>query len=256
MVTREDLTPYKNKESYLDIARQRHPGSTTNGGTTNFSKAVRRTISVNTGDTGGYEDEGPGTSQSVYGGDGGEEGGEGNPVGFSEQFRRNSFKPPRRDSGVYQSKRPASKSIWTGIKDTAKQYSDALKTDTSKKSKTSVKKPEQRTLTDLEVIKMRPKLIEYIIWQSEHLDDFISATTKGHEEVEIWGNLDQDDAEIIADFLISRARVNVSAAVVVRTASSMMDKIKLGLILGPRVLSTFRTYAERGFSIGPVYQRR
>lgn len=256
MLTREDLTPLKNKEGYIAAARKRHPGSKANGGTTNFSQTVRGAISIDTGDSGGYEDEGPGASQPVYGGDGGEESGEGNSNGLGEQFRRNSVKSPRRDGGVYQSKRPASGSIWSGIKDTAKQYSDALKKDTSKKSKSVAKKTEQRTLTDAEVIKMRPKLIEYIIWQSEHMDDFISATTRGHETVEIWSNLDQDDAEIIADFLISRARVSVNTAVVVRTAAGLMDKIKLGLIIGPRVLSTFRIYMERGFSIGPIYQRR
>lgn len=256
MLTREDLTPLKNKEGYLDSARKRRPGSAGNGRTTGFSKTVRGTIPTDSGDIGGYEAEGPGTSQPIYGGDGSEESGEGDSAGLGEQFRRYSINPARRDSSVYQPKRPASKSIWSGIKDTAKQYSDVLKADTPKKSKTSAKKSEQRTLTDAEVIKMRPKLIEYILWQSEHMDDFISATTRGHEAVEIWSNLDQDDAEIIADFLISRARVSVNAAIVVRTASGLMDKIKLGLIVGPRVFSTFRVYMERGFSIGPIYQRR
>lgn len=257
MLTKEDLTPYKNKESYLELARKRQPGSAGYGGTASTSETVRRTVSTDSGDAGGYEDEGSGEAQSVYGGDGSEEGGARIPAGFSQQFSRRNIRPPRSDSSVYQSKRPTGKSLWSGIKNTAKQYSDALTTDTPKKSKSAAtKKTTSRKLTDIEAIKMKPKLIEYIIWQSEHLDDFISATTKGHEVVEIWSNLDHDDAEIIADFLISRAKVNETAAIAVRFGAEMMDKIKLGIIIGPRVLSTMKVYLERGFSIGPLYQRR
>lgn len=257
MLTRDDLTSLKTKENYLDAARKRRPGSTGDGGVTGSGETLRGTISTNTSYTGGYEGEGSGETQSVYGGDGSKEGGEGNPIGFSEQFRRNSFKPSRRDSSVYKPQQPASKSIWSSVKDTAKQYSTVLKAEPKKpKSQSAPKKGESRKLTDSEAIKMRPKLIEFIEWQSEHLDDFISATTKGHMPVEVWSTLDRDDAEIIVDFLISQAKINDEAAVAVRFASTMMDKIKLGLVVGPRVYKTLMIYVQRGFSIGPIFQRR
>lgn len=257
MLTRQDLTPLKNKESYLDAARKRHAGSSSGGGTEITGNTLRGTISVNTSDDRGFENEGPGTSQSIYGGDGSEESGEREPDGFSQQFRRNSVKSPRSNSGVYQSERPASKSFWSGVKDTAKQYSNAIKTEPKKrKSAGAAKKGESRKLTDTEAVRLRPKLIEFIIWQSEHLDDFISATTKGHAPIEIWSTIDRDDAEIIADFLISQAKVNDGAAVAVRYAATIMEKIKLGIIIGPRVYHTMMAYIERGFSIGPIFQRR
>lgn len=255
MLTRQDLTPLKNKEGYIDAARKRRAGSPPGGRTEVTGNTVRGTVSIDTSNDRGFEDEGPGEAQSVYGGDGSEESGEGEPDGFSQQFRRNSYKFARRDSGAYQPERPASKSFWSDVKNTAKQYSDALKTQ-PKKSKQTAKKTDGRRLTDAEVIKMRPKLIDYIIWQSEHLDDFISATTRGHLPVEIWSDLDKDDAEIIADFFISQGRVNDRAAVAVRYAATMMDKIKLGIIIGPRMYRTMITYIERGFSIGPIFQRR
>lgn len=256
MLTREDLTELKNSEGYLGAARRRRAGTSRNGGIASTGETVWGTVSTDTGDVRGYESEGPGTSQSVYGGDGSEESGTGNMAQFSEQFRRNGIKSPRRGNSVYQSERPDGKSFWSSVKGTAKLYSDALKTQPKKKSSGTSKKVEGRKLTDAEVIKMRPKLIQLIVWQSEHLDEFISATTRGHAPVEIWSTLDYDDAEILADYLISRARVDERAAVAVRYAATIMDKIKLGIIVGPRLYQTMLTYFDRGFSIGPIFQRR
>jgi hypothetical protein len=112
-----------------------------------------------------------------------------------------------------------------------------------------------KTLSAEEASRLRPRLIEYITWQSEHLDSFIIATTKGHDPtIEIWGNMDEAEIEILTDYLLSRARHDPVTAQAVRFASEILDRIKVGIIVLPRVYRTVTLYFARGLDI-PIWVR-
>src|SRR6266571_6283605 len=109
---------------------------------------------------------------------------------------------------------------------------------------------EGKKLSDAEVIRLRPKLVEYLTWQTEHLDQFIIATSGGHDPtIEIWGTMSIDEMEILADFLLQMGKTDVKAATAVRYASVLMDRVKLGLIIVPRMYHTLAIYWQRGVTI-------
>ena len=113
-----------------------------------------------------------------------------------------------------------------------------------------------RPLSSEEAAKLYPKLVEYITWQSEYLDQFIIATTKGHDPtIEIWSNLDKAEIEILADYLIQRGRSDGTTAQAVRFASVLLDRVKVALIVLPRAYSTVNLYLVRGFDLS-VFMRR
>lgn len=106
-----------------------------------------------------------------------------------------------------------------------------------------------RVLTNAEADELRPRLIQYLTWQSEHADDFIMATTVGHQPVVIWSNMDDAEIEIVADFLIARGKKDVRVAEGVRLAAEILDRIKVAFIVLPRAYQTINTYFSRGFDV-------
>lgn len=107
-----------------------------------------------------------------------------------------------------------------------------------------------RPLSEAEAAQLYPKLIQYIKWQSEHLDQFIIATTKGHDPtIEIWSDLDDAEIEILADYLIGRGRRDGTTAQAVRFAGEVLDRIKVAIIVLPRVYRTVNIYLARGLDI-------
>ena len=262
MLSKDDLSMYKDKETFLNGLRsKRQPDSASNGGTTSPGETLRGTVPVNSINSGGYESQGSGAPSTVYGGNGSSQGGTGSSGGFAERLRRNREFIARGDGGVHQLERPATQSgqsVWNTLKSTAGRYREAFTSDTPKNvgSQKPTKKIEGKKLTDTETVKLRPKLIEYLTWQTEHMDQFIIATTVGHDhDIEIWSDLSEAEIEILADFLLNRGKQDIRTANTVRYISEIMDKIKLGIILAPRVYRTIMIYIERGFSIGPIYRR-
>lgn len=107
-----------------------------------------------------------------------------------------------------------------------------------------------RPLSEAEAAQLHPKLVQYITWQSEHLDQFIIATTKGHDPtIEIWADLDEAEIEILADYLINRGRRDGTTAQAVRYAAEILDRIKVAVIVLPRVYRTVNVYLARGLDI-------
>lgn len=259
MLSKDDLSMYKNKETLLNELRSKRLGSTNNGGTASSGETVRGTVSINTSNAGGYEDEGTGTSQSIYGGDGSSQGGTGSSGGIADFLRRNRQQSSGGDSGVYQSERPATQpkqSVWQTISSTAGRYKEALKNEPKTATPQKKQTIQGKRLTDTEAVRLRPKIIEYITWQTEHMDQFIIATTVGHDpSIEIWSDLSEAEIEIVADYLIARGKTDVRTANAVRYISEVMDKIRMGVIIAPRVYRTIMIYIERGFSISPIYRR-
>ena len=253
MLTPEDKQKFKNKETLLNELRskrlERQSNSQGDGRTPNVSEVVRRAIP--TGDTNDreVESEGRRETQSVYGGNERSTNGAGSSSRFADQLRSVSFQPSGSDSSTNQSNGTATKSRVERVQGVFNKYKEALKTGGKPKT-TATPKVSGKKLSDVEAIKLRPKLINFVMWQSEHLDQFIIATTRGHDTtIIIWSDITEPEAEILVDFWIARAKVNAQAAQAIRYASVMMDRIRLGLIIVPRMYRTFITYMERGFSI-------
>jgi len=146
-------------------------------------------------------------------------------------------------------KESISGNIADGIRKAIQPLREVLQEKVKGETKKKKAAPDAKKLNDTEAIKLRPRIIEMFSWQCEHADKFIQATTKGHNEVNIWSNLDETEIDILVDFLIGRGKVNASVAGVVRSMAELMDKIRAGTILLPRAYATVITYIQRGFSI-------
>jgi hypothetical protein len=189
------------------------------------------------------EESGRGNDEEVANSDG-RGGGFGQDVG--DIIERNA----RGYSGTHQPVQPSEqrRSRFSGVRDTARKYRDALREERRQEEKK--KKPEGRKLTDAEAIRIRPALIEYVLWQSEHMDQVIVATTTGHDpNIEIGSSITEPEAEILVDFFISQAKVYPKVAQAVRLASVAIERLKVGIIVMPRVYQTINLYFTRGFTL-------
>lgn len=158
----------------------------------------------------------------------------------------------RRDSSLYQydGRTATGHTTFTErLKTSLNPFYEVVEKRKKEAKKTSVKKTEYKKLSDNEVLKLRPKTIDFIMWSSEHLDQFIQATTKGHMSVVIWSNLDKDDCEVLADYLISKGKTNEKTAQLVRNISELSDNIKRMVIVLPRTYQTALIYFKRGVSL-------
>jgi hypothetical protein len=252
----DDLENYSDKEKLLNVIRSKREQN--NAASANTSSNVWGTVRTDEKYSRTNGSAGGATSYSIYGGDRSTEDGQGSYDQFSEQLRRFNPVPTGSSSSTDQHERPTTKrSTWQSVKDLGKQYKDILSskneeshTDAPKRS-TARPKLDARKLTDTEVLRLRPKMVEYIMWQTEHMDQFIIATTVGHDpSIEIWGDITPDEAEIIVDYLLARGKTDVRTAQAVRYASTLIDRLKLGLIIAPRFYATAMMYIKRGFSIG------
>src|SRR5258708_4371662 len=194
---------FKSKEALLEYARTR----AVNKGNTSTSQDVWGDVQAPPSSDRRAETEGDGETSSSSRRDGGFQNSAGGASRFIDQFTDRNNQPPRSGSSTYQYNQSATRGNRTGVswgdrvKQTFKPFQKALKTTTQKK-KVAGKREPLRRLTDAEAIKMLKPLVESLLWTSEHLYDSIFATTKGHQEVEIWGDLDKSECEIISEFLI------------------------------------------------------
>lgn len=261
MLTNDDLSKYGSVDSYLESLRSKNNGGRSeqpqsNAGTSNFSDTLRDTIRGSTHSNREASTDGRRTDETVYRPDGSSESATRSTGSFAEQLRHVDHVVTRDNSRTNQYQRPATeanrKSKWSGIGNVYQRYREALKGDkvVDADKPAAKKKTTSSKLTDTEVIKLRPKLIEYFVWQTEHFDQFIIATTVGHDDsIVIWADLSYDEIEIIVDYLLSRGKTDARTATAVRYASVMLDRVKLGLIVLPRMYKTFMIYMTRGFSI-------
>lgn len=264
----DDTIDYTNTTTYLQSLRGRNGKHTTGrqehdqdtGRVTDASNPVWGTVQRSesgdreTGSNGRVENE------IVHGTDGSSESSETGAGGIADQLRsingttsgyNNS---PNQYNGTIAGAIPRRKFSVKGVVD---QYREAIRSTRRPKVidgtiQGGKQKPKVggKTLSDGEALRLRPKLIEYMIWQTEHLDQFIIATTTGHDpSIVIWSDLSVDEIEIIVDYLLSRAKSDARTASAVRYASVFLDRIKLGLIILPRVYYTVMAYVTRGLSI-------
>lgn len=250
-----DMGDYKSKEDLINALRRQRDRGKTDNGITSPGGDVRGTVQFNQGDNRGNEGTGGGTSQQVYGGNGSTRDG---TVSSDNFGGRPGYSRPGASAGDSGSRQHLKSNVWQQLKGVVGQYKsvfyptptivDEAPKRGRKPANISVSN-NKRPLSDAEAMRLRPKLIEFMEWQTEHMDNFITATTKGHHPVEIWGTMDRGECEIIVDFMISMARVDVRAAVAVRYASVFIDRLKVGVIIAPRVYATLMVYMKQGFSI-------
>lgn len=116
---------------------------------------------------------------------------------------------------------------------------------TTSKQKTVV----QKLLTVGEITHNRPILIKMLLWSSRHMDDGISAITRGHREVEIWSNIEYADAEILVDAFQEAGQKSLWVAERARQIVVLQSKLQAGVILVPRVYRTIVYMFTTGISI-------
>ncbi len=182
-------------------------------------------------------------------------------AGISDGLYSSSFETGRRDGSTnkrdggtttdepeypVRNEPIAKRSKFKAFNDFTGKIKDAIKSEKPKQKSKNTRK----TLSDAEAKSIRLGLVEVILWQSEHMDEFIIATTRGHDHsIVIWSNLDREDAMIIADFLIESGKVNPEVAYAVRQMMSLKRRFQVGLILAPRLYQSYMVYLQRGFSI-------
>jgi hypothetical protein len=83
----------------------------------------------------------------------------------------------------------------------------------------------------------------------EYADQAIYATNKKKKRVQIWSTVDEEEAGILVDAWLARAKVSAVAAAQVTAMVEAHRKLKVGLILIPRFYATFQVYLENGFGL-------
>lgn len=93
-------------------------------------------------------------------------------------------------------------------------------------------------------------LIEALEEAAVQADRFISDTNRARTHVIIWSNMDEQEVETLADYMLSRGVQNKAAAAVVRGVVQVWSDIEVMVILGPRFWDTFMAYRNGGgFSV-------
>ncbi len=251
-----DISNYVSKESLLDAIRSRNAK-----GNTNVSENLRGAIPGYSGSDTGIAGTGWEETHVNNGRDASDDDRKGGTDGIDSEFgflnnehaasggSDDKHSRPIPGDGSNTTK-PASHSQSSSVKNKWQLFRDTIKSRTPPTTKKpSSNKVKGKTLTVLEVAKLRPKLIHAIEWQSEHADHFITATTKRHVAVVIWSDISMDDIEIIADFLLERGKSDVQTAIVVRAMAELLDKVKVGLVVLPRAWRTIAYYLQTGISI-------
>jgi hypothetical protein len=110
-------------------------------------------------------------------------------------------------------------------------------------------KPERKPLTEMEAKALKPQLVNALLDYFGYADEILYATVKGHQRVEIWGSIDEEECGVLADALISRGKRSASGAAQVVALVDSYRHLKVGLILAPRFYQTMRLYLDNGFSV-------
>jgi hypothetical protein len=258
---REDLTMYQTKEGLLDVIASRrierereqfnnenNGGAedplTTSGRATSVRDILNRAITI----------EGSREASTVYGTTGGSQNGQGSDDGSDFGDGSDQGSTSGSDSSTHQQERVRA-TRRDSVREAIGRYRRVFTSDTRNKSRVDESTAKERAastgrkLSDVEAARLRPKIIEYLLWQTEHMDQLLIAITAGHEPVEIWSTIDKTDCEIIAEFMVIRGRQDARAAQAVRYLSVFIDRLKLGMIILPRMYQTAILMFTRGMSL-------
>jgi len=109
--------------------------------------------------------------------------------------------------------------------------------DTTKKPIKLFSKPEVELEHD--------KLVEIYFRGSSLLDDILEIVVKDHEPVQIW-QLDESEAEMLAEMHLARAQVNEDSARSARQMLALYDRLYMYILITPRLVGTSKHVKEHG----------
>ncbi len=113
----------------------------------------------------------------------------------------------------------------------------------------SRKAKETNPFSERDAEKIRPRLVETIKQFGYYWDEMRAPFLRSKEVVIIWGDLDDDEAGILADLWLRRAKKRgISARNIERAVDFYETKIKLAAIVLPRMVREWRTYMSEGVS--------
>lgn len=103
-----------------------------------------------------------------------------------------------------------------------------------------------KPLSTREINERRPEYIETILDWAGALDQLITAATADGTPAFIWSSLTEEEAGVIADWLLERARKSATVAGVVRGMMTFRKKLALVMILLTRAKLTRDHFQEHG----------
>lgn len=104
-------------------------------------------------------------------------------------------------------------------------------------------------LTKREAREARATTIKSLIKWGQILDEGMPLLSKTGREVNIWGNLDEAEAGVLADCLIDMGRRWAVAAQIVRGIVRTYSWLEVGMITLPRFKQTISYYLREGFAL-------
>lgn len=103
-----------------------------------------------------------------------------------------------------------------------------------------------KPLTEDEAENIKAPLIAALMDYFRYADETIYATHKAHNNVQIWSSIDEEEAEVLVNAWLSRAKRDAKSAAHIVQVVNSHDQLKVGIILAPRFYATFRTYVDGG----------
>ncbi len=134
-----------------------------------------------------------------------------------------------------------------------KEVTIAIRGKDSTSSNKTKSKPRtvNKVLGEREYLIKRDKLAKSLLWQSDHLDEILKATTGGHDpSIRIWGSIDTDESIVLANVLVKLSAKYPQVNTAVDFMLEIDENIEAAVILLPRVYKSLMLYLARGVSIG------
>jgi hypothetical protein len=130
-----------------------------------------------------------------------------------------------------------------------KNFFSWLRADHRGKASSEKESARSRPFSEREAEEIRPALLAALLDYFKYADELIYATNKAHQHVTIFSSIDDEDAGVLVDAWLARARQSAkSASHVVFMVNKHME-LRVGIILIPRFYEMFRVYVDNGISV-------
>jgi hypothetical protein len=114
--------------------------------------------------------------------------------------------------------------------------------DRSKEKKHSRSQP----FSEREAEEIRIPFLAALMDYFRYTDEFIYATHRAHNHVQIWSSIDEEEAAILVDVWLAKAKTSTISASHITNIVNSHYQLKVGIILAPRFYATFQTYLQGG----------
>lgn len=112
-------------------------------------------------------------------------------------------------------------------------------------SKLAASQEKVKLFTEKEAKEVKENMTFIYLKGSGLLDDILEVIVRGHEKVQIW-QLDEGEAEMLADMHLERAKKSVEAARSARVLLSIYDRLFTIMLVAPRMMATGRHVKDHG----------